>query len=95
VAGDSYTCAEATSNRAYCWGSNLEGQFGNGTRSQSLAPVAAGGGLLFTQLTAGESHTCGRTAAGIAYCWGRNRWGQLGDDTEVSRLTPVHVQGPS
>lgn len=38
-AGNTHTCAIATDNNAYCWGSNTAGQFGNGTQTSSSTPV--------------------------------------------------------
>lgn len=38
-AGDTHTCAVATDNNAYCWGTNTFGQFGNGTQTSSSTPV--------------------------------------------------------
>ena len=57
TAGLFHTCAETTTNRAYCWGYNIEGQLGDGTRTLRLTPVAVVGGLDFSQLDAGGEHT--------------------------------------
>lgn len=95
TAGVFHTCAKTTTNRAYCWGYNLDGQLGDGTRNQRLAPTAVLGGMYFSQLDAGAEHTCGRSAGGVAYCWGANAKGTLGDGTTEVRLTPTAVLGPS
>jgi alpha-tubulin suppressor-like RCC1 family protein len=95
TAGRSHTCAEATDNRAYCWGYNYEGRLGDGTQTQRLAPVPVAGGLFFAQLTTGDDHTCGKTPAAAAYCWGDDRFGQLGNgEVEGWQLTPSPVTGP-
>lgn len=39
-AGGSYTCAIASDNQAYCWGSNQYGQLGNNPATGSNVPVA-------------------------------------------------------
>jgi alpha-tubulin suppressor-like RCC1 family protein len=38
-----HTCGVTTDYRAYCWGSNVEGQLGNGTHTNSLSPVKVAG----------------------------------------------------
>jgi alpha-tubulin suppressor-like RCC1 family protein len=44
----------------------------------SHIPVAVGGELHFSALTAGRFHTCGITTDGLVYCWGNHTTGQLG-----------------
>ena len=43
-AGSFHTCGVTTANVAYCWGLNSDGQLGDGTRAQRLAPVRVAGG---------------------------------------------------
>ncbi len=98
-AGGIHTCGVATNNRAYCWGTNLFGQFGNGAINNgpqvvvTPTPVAVAGGLRFHQVDAGTIHTCGVSTDNRAYCWGDNEFGLLGDGTTTTRLTPVAVSG--
>jgi len=69
-AGSGRTCGVTTSDAAYCWGSNPNGQLGNGTTTSSSLPVAVSGGLSFSTVSAGDQQTCGMTTRGTAYCWG-------------------------
>ena len=93
-AGQTYTCAVTTGNRAFCWGRNQEGQLGNGTQSSSRYPKPVSGGLSFERVSAGAGfHTCAETTANRAYCWGSNGVGKLGDGTTTKSLTPVAVVG--
>lgn len=96
AAGDSHSCALATTGAVYCWGANSSGQLGDGTTTPRTTPVAvdAGGALAgrkVTQISAGRSHTCAVTSDGAAFCWGLNAHGQLGDGTTTNRATPVAV----
>lgn len=91
--GDRFTCGITTDDRAYCWGRNVEGQLGDGTRTLRLKPVPVAGTRLFRQVRAGHNHTCAITSFDVAYCWGWNGDGELGDGTTTQRLTPAVVAG--
>jgi len=94
--GGYHTCGVATDGTAYCWGSNVNGQLGNGTTSgtESPAPSLVTGGLTFKAVSAGIYHTCAVTSGGAAYCWGNNNDGQLGNGASSSpRDSPVAVVG--
>lgn len=93
--GDFHTCGVTTDQAIYCWGQNVFGQLGNGSTTNSAAPVqvtASGTApLTFTTVSGGNSHTCGVTTGNEAYCWGNNFQGQLGNGTTTSSATPVQV----
>ena len=92
AAGGEHTCGLTAAGAAYCWGSNSNGQLGNGTIGGANAvAVPVSGGLTFVVLSAGGSHTCGVTPDGSIYCWGSNSSGQLGDGTLIDRGAPVRV----
>jgi alpha-tubulin suppressor-like RCC1 family protein len=85
--GRTHTCGLIADGSAYCWGGNTQGQLGDGTVDERLAPVKAAGALKFAWLTAGDSQTCGVTSDGAAYCWGSNGFGQLGSGTAGGQQT--------
>jgi alpha-tubulin suppressor-like RCC1 family protein len=93
-AGGFHTCAVTTSGAARCWGSNIFGEIGDGSKTLRNSPVSVSGleaGV--AAITAGQVHTCAKTATGFAKCWGANTYGALGDGTRTERLTPTDVPG--
>lgn len=93
-AGSNFTCAVAYTGAAFCWGTNGNGQMGNGGTASSSVPVAVAGGLSFAQVSAGTFNACGVTTDGTAYCWGYNGGGRNGNGTGGGNsLSPTAVAG--
>jgi alpha-tubulin suppressor-like RCC1 family protein len=79
---------------AYAWGSNLNGQLGDGTTISSRSPVSVVGGFSdWISASAGNSHSVAVRANGTVWAWGYNYSGQLGDGTTINRNSPVSVVG--
>jgi alpha-tubulin suppressor-like RCC1 family protein len=93
AAGGAHTCAQLDPGTVRCWGSNSNGQLGDGTTTSSPSPVTVTGISTATSVAAGATHTCAVLADGTVSCWGRNNFGQLGDGTTVDSSTPVTVSG--
>ena len=89
--------AAAAASDLYIWGSNSNGQLGNGTTTDSptpsamtlpsgVSPVAAAAGSDFTLIIGSD---------GNLYATGGNADGQLGNDTTTDSATPVKVDFPA
>lgn len=89
--GGAHTCVLFSAGQVQCWGSNDQGQLGDGTMFSRPMPVAVTGLDDGTSISAGRLHTCARTRSGTR-CWGDNEFGQLGDGTSMDRVTPVMTQ---
>jgi alpha-tubulin suppressor-like RCC1 family protein len=89
-----FSCGITPAGKAYCWGSNAQGQLGIDSQTQSaLTPQAVAGGISFTGMRAGPTHVCGLAIGGAAYCWGSNASGQFGDGSTTSSSKPTQVFG--
>jgi hypothetical protein len=94
TAGWVHTCALTTAGTVKCWGFNLDGELGDGTRLTSATPTEVSGlGSGATGVAAGGGQTCALTAEGGLKCWGSNEYGQLGAATMAPRLTPIRALG--
>jgi alpha-tubulin suppressor-like RCC1 family protein len=91
AAGVVHSCGVTTGNQAYCWGSNGEGQLGDGTTTSRVRPKLVPSTRPWNHVSAGEGHTCALTLSQRAWCWGNNGSGRLGDGTTIKRLRPVLV----
>ena len=105
--GGGHSCAITDVGSLKCWGSNRSGQLGDGSTTDSEAPVyvcATGAGppctpengnVLrdVTAISVGDAHTCALTFEGGVKCWGSNTAGELGDGTKTNRTTSVDVMG--
>ena len=92
--GDNHTCGIVTSTGVLkCWGSNYNGQCGNGSSGNYLStPVVGDSGVSYSQISAGGSYTCGIVlGTRVLKCWGINRAGALGDASTSNRKRPVLI----
>ena len=90
--GAAFTCALASDDSAYCWGSNQFGQVGNaGVSNDYLTPQPITPAGPWKQVSAGNIHACALSGDDSAYCWGYNGNGELGDGTRTLRKQPTLV----
>jgi alpha-tubulin suppressor-like RCC1 family protein len=92
--GQDSNCAVTAAGTTECWGTNASGQLGNGSSTNSSAPVVVSGlASSVVAIASGNEHSCAATGAGTAQCWGSNVNGQLANGTTRSSATPVEAQG--
>jgi alpha-tubulin suppressor-like RCC1 family protein len=95
AAGDRYSLALKNDGTVWAWGSNDEGQLGDGTSTSSNTPVQVSGLSDVQDIAAGGFHALALKNDGTVWGWGRNVEGQLGDGTNTQSNTPVQVSGLS
>ncbi len=94
AAGNDHNLAVAN-GQAYAWGSNSNGQLGNGSNTSSNVPVAVStagvlSGKTVTAVAAGEFQSLA-VANGQVFAWGYNGDGELGNGTTTDSNVPVAV----
>ena len=95
-AGYGTTCARKTNNRLFCWGSDLNGQLGDGgSNTDQGSPVqVSGNSTEWRQVSVGGGTVCARKVTGRLFCWGDDQDGELGDGgTDTDQNVPVEVAG--
>ncbi len=94
--GSGFACALLTDNTIRCWGSNWDGQLGDGNggpNTMSLVPVTVNGITTAASIATGGYHSCAILADATIRCWGGGLAGQLGNGAEANSATPVVVSG--
>jgi alpha-tubulin suppressor-like RCC1 family protein len=98
VVGYRHACGLTDAGLAYCWGSDADGQLGDGGVSadkSSPSPVNTynvSSPERFVDLAGGQAFFCGSTNWGKAYCWGSDNNYKLGNGTpEAGSSIPVLV----
>jgi alpha-tubulin suppressor-like RCC1 family protein len=91
-AGFSTTCVTTADGWLYCWGSNDEGQYGDGTKNENVAPPSAASQDGIEDMAIGVGHAC-VIKSGVAFCSGAGGSGQLGNSDFDNSLFLYGVSG--
>ena len=105
-AGGRHSLALGSDGNAYAWGSNAQGQLGNGTTTNRTTPVMVKqpdrktypdltADFTYVQVSAGEFHSLAIGSDGYTYTWGCNNYGQLGNNSSSNSSAPVRVRDPA
>lgn len=93
-AGNDHSLAIDDAGNVWAWGSDSNGQLGNGTTSSAVAtPHEIGGLANATAIAGGDSDSFALRTDGTVWAWGYNSYGELGDGTIMERHSPVQVLG--
>ncbi len=89
------TCGLRADGTAWCWGSDANGQLGNGTiltGTQSVpTPVFNSSSTRWAKISTGGSHACGIKEDGTLWCWGADGSGQVGDGGGTGGVIPIAI----
>jgi alpha-tubulin suppressor-like RCC1 family protein len=93
AAGEDHCLALKRDGTVWAWGSNGDGQLGDGTTTSSEFPVRVPvpGGV--RAIAAGSSHSVALAEDGTLWAWGSNGSGQLLVGTVASTNVPLRVRG--
>lgn len=96
AAGLDFSLAIDNQGRLWAWGSNVAGQLGDGTVSDSLLPRQVGIAANWRAVSAGDYHVLALDSNNDVYSWGSNAAGQLGRNPDAGSTfgkVPVSVGG--
>ena len=94
AAGNRHTCALLSDGvHISCWGINVGGALGRGTRVLSDVPVKLATASSLAVIAHGGGHSCAIDSAGALSCWGSNELRQYLEKTFLASGTPTPVPG--
>jgi alpha-tubulin suppressor-like RCC1 family protein len=99
AAGGNHTVALKSNGDVWAWGSNTNGEIGDGTTGTGPRAIPTrvriNASTFLTSvksIAAGTNHTVALKSDGTVVAWGLNSSGQLGDATTVQKVFPVTVK---
>ncbi|MFC6883614.1 S8 family serine peptidase [Actinomadura yumaensis] len=94
AAGGRHSLAVRSDGTVWAWGSNDNGQLGDGTTTTRTGPVQVTGLTGVTAVAAGDAFSLALKSDGTVWAWGSGNQGQLGDGARTpTRTAPAQVSG--
>ena len=90
--GQTYTVVLKNDGTVWTWGSNRDGQLGDGTTIDRNTPEQVQGITDVIEVSAGGNDVVALRKDGTVWVWGRNLYDSLGDGTRINRHIPEQVQ---
>lgn len=94
-AGSTHALALKSDGTVWAWGSNFNGELGNGTTNNLYVPTKISSLTNVKAISAGMFYSLALKTDGTVWAWGGNDNGQLGDGTTTNRLVPVKISSLS
>ncbi len=93
AAGQFYSLALKNDGTVWAWGSNSDGQLGDGSTNEPASPIQVIGltGIIAISTLANARHSLALKNDGSIWAWGSNNSGQLGDSTIIERDIPIKL----
>ena len=92
TAGNAHGCLASADGTAWCWGTNRDGQLGDGTPvTMRPSPSRVSGLTGVVDVVAGSGHSCALTGDGKVHCWGDSWYWQLGFSDNLDSNVPRQV----
>ena len=91
AANREHALALLTDGTVRAWGANTNGQLGDGTTTDSPAPVTVTGLTNVVAIASGNGFSAAVRTDGTLWTWGVNHFGQLGNGTTTSSNSPQLV----
>jgi alpha-tubulin suppressor-like RCC1 family protein len=98
--GGLHSLVLTSTGNVYTFGSNSNGQLGNGTTTDSSVPVAVSAGAMpagttISKIAGGFVHSAALSSTGNVYTWGDNAYGELGNGLSANSSVPVAASLPA
>jgi len=89
--GTLHSCVINNLSQVLCWGSNQQGQLGDGTNTLRKTPTLTSLENDASKINLGGYHSCIIDVLSDLWCWGMNTDGQLGLGDNSNKFVPTEV----
>jgi alpha-tubulin suppressor-like RCC1 family protein len=89
-----HTCARTADGAVWCWGTNENGEVGDGSLESTRAAPSRVPGITASYVAAGWTHSCAIVEGGRVRCWGANAARVIADDARAVVRAPEEVPFP-